>query len=92
MRARGLRHEGRQSDRRAGQELEAETPQPPQSMNATSAAVAMPVHNPRLQLNQVKGNALRPAKAAEDPISSSILRHSFHFAIRSDRAKDPTLS
>ena len=38
------------------------------------------------------GSAARPAKRAFAPSASSIRSTSFHFAIRSDRANEPTLS
>src|SRR5277367_1952954 len=38
-----------------------------------------------------RASADRPANTASSPRASSIRKHSFHFAIRSDRANDPTL-
>src|SRR6185437_13093531 len=38
------------------------------------------------------GKPLHPANVALSPISSSMRNNSFHFAMRSDRAKDPTLN
>src|SRR5690242_4048670 len=38
------------------------------------------------------GNPPQPANVASSPISSSIRSSSFHFAIRSERAKEPTLN
>jgi hypothetical protein len=40
----------------------------------------------------LRGSAARPAYRAEAPSASSIRSASFHFAMRSERAKEPTLS